>query len=164
MVGCLFYRPGGRVVGAPACRLILKKILQVKFFVFLVTMTDSLKDCKMLSTDAQIRYLVQWFHEWSDLQRSDFVPILAEKYANKAYVNGIVNSIANVNCQEKPMSLFECRVKLFREWFSQWSADQKESFLKQIKEIDSGFADKLNAELQNGISENHENGEGVLED
>ncbi|EFA06361.1 hypothetical protein TcasGA2_TC009237 [Tribolium castaneum] len=118
----------------------------------------------MLSTDAQIRYLVQWFHEWSDLQRSDFVPILAEKYANKAYVNGIVNSIANVNCQEKPMSLFECRVKLFREWFSQWSADQKESFLKQIKEIDSGFADKLNAELQNGISENHENGEGVLED
>ncbi|XP_044264163.1 uncharacterized protein C14orf119 isoform X2 [Tribolium madens] len=123
-------------------------------------MTDS-KDCKMLSTDAQIRYLVQWFHEWSDLQRSDFLPILAEKYANKAYVNGIVNSIANVNCQEKPMSLFECRVKLFREWFSQWSTDQKESFLKQIKEIDSSFADKLNAELQNGISEN---GEGVLED
>lgn len=76
------------------------------------------------------------------------------------------------------MSLFECRVgglfslndgfivallqvKLFREWFSQWSTEQKESFVKQIKEIDSSFADKLNAELQNGISEN---GDGVLED
>jgi hypothetical protein len=64
----------------------------------------------MLSTEAQMRYLIQWFHEWSDLQRSDFLPIMAEKYTNKAYVNGIVNSIANVNCREKPMSLFECRV------------------------------------------------------
>lgn len=64
----------------------------------------------MLSAEAQIRYLMQWFREWSELQRSDFLPIMAEKYVNKAYVNGIVNSISNVNCRDKPMSLFECRV------------------------------------------------------
>lgn len=66
----------------------------------------------MLSADAQIRYLIQWFHEWSDLQRQDFLPVMAEKYANKVYMNGIVNSISNVNCRDKPMSLFECRVIL----------------------------------------------------
>ncbi|KAH0817792.1 hypothetical protein GEV33_004996 [Tenebrio molitor] len=120
----------------------------------------------MLSTEAQMRYLIQWFHEWSDLQRSDFLPIMAEKYTNKAYVNGIVNSIANVNCREKPMSLFECRVKLFKEWFGQWSTEQKENFLKQISEIDTSFAEKLNGELRNGVSsEAHEtNGDAVLED
>ncbi|KAI4469127.1 hypothetical protein MML48_2g00000687 [Holotrichia oblita] len=64
----------------------------------------------MLGVDEQIRYLLQWFNEWSELQRSDFLPILSEKYSNKPYVNGIVNNIANVSCQEKPMSLFQCRV------------------------------------------------------
>lgn len=64
----------------------------------------------MLSIDAQIRYLVQWFNEWSDFERSDFLPVMAEKYANKTYVNGIVNNMSNINCQDKPMSLFQCRV------------------------------------------------------
>lgn len=64
----------------------------------------------MISAEAQIRYLVQWFNEWSELQRSDFLPVMAEKYANKTYVNGIVNSVSNINCRDKPMSLFECRV------------------------------------------------------
>ncbi|KAG5879117.1 hypothetical protein JTB14_031664 [Gonioctena quinquepunctata] len=121
----------------------------------------------MLSSEAQIRYLVQWFKEWSEFQRSDFLPIMAEKYVNKAYVNGIINSISNVDCREKPMSLFECRVKLFKEWFMQWSLEQKESFLTQISEIDSAFAEKLNVEIHNGDPHplNHEgNGEEILED
>ncbi|XP_056646587.1 uncharacterized protein C14orf119 [Diorhabda sublineata] len=121
----------------------------------------------MLSADAQIRYLVQWFQEWSELQRSDFLPILAEKYANKAYVNGIINSISNVDCRDKPMSLFECRVKLFKEWFIHWTADQKHNFISQISDIDTAFAEKLNEEIQNGVvhESNHQlNGEDILED
>lgn len=139
----------------------------------------------MLTAEAQIRYLIQWFHEWSELQRSDFLPIMAEKYSNKAYVNGIVNSISNVNCRDKPMSLFECRVnicnwffyrqiintfhaqvKLFKEWFAQWNTEHKENFLKQISEIDASFGEKLNAELENGIvhESNNVNGEALLED
>ncbi|KAF5271757.1 hypothetical protein FQA39_LY08080 [Lamprigera yunnana] len=123
-----------------------------------------------ISSDAQIRYLIQWFNEWSELQRSDFLPILAEKFSNKVYVNGIVNHMSAVNCQDKPMSLFECRIKLFKEWFGHWSSEQKDNFLKKIADIDSIFADKLNAELQNGIEngetdhENHTNGEVLLED
>ncbi|XP_050510360.1 uncharacterized protein C14orf119 [Diabrotica virgifera virgifera] len=122
----------------------------------------------MLSADAQIRYLVQWFQEWSEFQRSDFLPILAEKYANKAYVNGIINSISNVDCRDKPMSLFECRVKLFKEWFIHWTTEQKQNFLAQISDIDSVFAEKLNEEIQNGVvvHEPHQelNGEDILED
>ncbi|CAH1109727.1 unnamed protein product [Psylliodes chrysocephalus] len=121
----------------------------------------------MLSADAQIRYLVQWFQEWSEFQRSDFLPILAEKYANKAYVNGIVNSISNIDCRDKPMSLFECRVKLFKEWFIQWTAEQKHNFITQISEIDTKFAEKLNEEIQNGVAHDHNhevNEEEILED
>lgn len=48
----------------------------------------------------------------------------------------------------------------------QWNIEQKESFLSRISEIDSTFAEKLNAELENGVPHvNHGvNGEVVLED
>jgi len=101
-----------------------------------------------LNSNTQLRYLIQWFSEWSELQRSDFLPILAENYAHKAYVNGIVNSISNMNCRDKPMSLFECRIKLFKEWFTQWNIEMKEAYLKKIGEIDPNFMEKLNAEIE----------------
>lgn len=64
-----------------------------------------------LSPDAQLRYVVKWFQEWSELQRSDFIPILASKLANNgALVNGIVNHLSGLNCNGKPVSLFECQV------------------------------------------------------
>lgn len=61
----------------------------------------------MLSAETQIRYLLQWFQEWNELQRTDFLPIMIEKYANKYQVNGIETDEEN---DDKPMSLFECRV------------------------------------------------------
>nr|CAH7737702.1 unnamed protein product [Callosobruchus chinensis] len=115
-----------------------------------------------ISAEAQVRYLVQWFQEWSELQRSDFLPIMAEKYANRAYVNGIINSMSSVECRDKPMSLFECRVKLFREWFPAWTAEQKENFLTQITNLDTTFGEKLNSELENGVALT--NGDSGLEE
>lgn len=65
----------------------------------------------MLTNSAQFQYMVQWFEEWSEFQRQDFIPILAEKMSsNGAYVNGLVDAINSVNCQDKPMNLFQCRV------------------------------------------------------
>lgn len=65
-----------------------------------------------LSPEAEFRYIVQWFNEWSELQKDDFIPILVQflKDEKTVYVNGIVNSIANTNCNEKPLNLFQCRV------------------------------------------------------
>lgn len=66
-----------------------------------------------LSIDGELRYIIQWFNEWSDLQREDFLPILVEyltKDGQTHYMNGVVNSMAAATCDDKPMSLFQCRV------------------------------------------------------
>lgn len=115
-----------------------------------------------LTVDAQIRFMIQWFNEWSELQRSDFIPVMAENFAEQVHMNGLVNSIANIDTQDKPMSLFQCRIKLFKEWVPQWSSEQREHFVKKLEEIDPTFADKLKPEMQNGHVEL--NGENVLED
>lgn len=59
------------------------------------------------------------------------------------------------------------QVKLFKEWFIQWTAEQKHNFITQISEIDTKFAEKLNEEIQNGVAHDHNhevNEEEILED
>lgn len=71
-----------------------------------------------LTQDGEFRYIVQWFHEWSELQRDDFLPILVEyltKDGTGHYMNGVVNSLASATCTDKPMSLFQCRVRVLHQ-------------------------------------------------
>lgn len=74
-----------------------------------------------LSIDGEFRYIIQWFNEWSELQRDDFVYVLVEyltrdlgEGGSSTYLNGIVNSLATSGVQDKPMSLFQCRVTIFK--------------------------------------------------
>lgn len=68
-----------------------------------------------LSVDGELRYIIQWFNEWSELQREDFLPIVVEyltKDRGALYMNGVVNSLSAASFEEKPMSLFQCRVSI----------------------------------------------------
>lgn len=68
-----------------------------------------------LSVDAELRFIIQWFNEWSELQREDFLPILVEYLTKDGpghYMNGVVNSMTVSTIADKPMSLFQCRVRL----------------------------------------------------
>lgn len=70
----------------------------------------------ILSVEGELRYIIQWFNEWSELQREDFLPILVDYLTKDGpghYMNGIVNSLAATACTDKPMSLFQCRVRSF---------------------------------------------------
>lgn len=70
----------------------------------------------VLTTESEFRYLVQWFNEWSELQRDDFLPILVDyltKDSPAVYVNGIISGLAGSTCSDKPMSLFQCRVSFY---------------------------------------------------
>jgi Domain of unknown function (DUF4508) len=49
-----------------------------------------------------MNYLLAWFQHWSDLQREDFVAVLAETVASKhehEHINGLVNGVADMNCR-----------------------------------------------------------------
>ena len=76
-----------------------------------------------LSGDQRMNYFLAWFNQWSELQKSDFVKVLAQKMAGGSattFINGDVSDefdSLNVNGGDhakKPPSLFTCQVKLFR--------------------------------------------------
>lgn len=105
-----------------------------------------------LTTDGELRYVVQWFGEWSDFQREDFVPYLVSYLSQQAggavYVNGLISAMAQINPgQDKPMSLFQCRVKLFNEWCIKWPEEFKTKLLERLEQIDSTFSTRVRTEL-----------------
>lgn len=111
-----------------------------------------------LTVDREFHYIVQWFTEWSDFQREDFVPVVASYLAKTSpaggpvYVNGIISGMAKVTGQDKPMSLFQCRVKLFNEWTAKWPESQRDKLLERLGEIDPKFARHVQQELTDPAS------------
>lgn len=105
-----------------------------------------------LSGDGQMNYFLAWFNTWSELQKSDFVPVLAGKMANATNggggggAGGLSTELAGLDLTAaapgKPPSLFACQVKLFRDWFAGWSDDQKNYLVMRLKDIDGEFFEK----------------------
>ncbi|XP_043654525.1 uncharacterized protein LOC122620910 [Drosophila teissieri] len=130
-----------------------------------------------LSIDGEFRYIIQWFNEWSELQRDDFVYVFVEYLArgsssssSDGQMNGLVNSLANAAVQDKPMSLFQCRIKLFREWSPKWPIEFKCKLQEKISEIDAKVGEKIINELRgphsahNGDVAVHLNANGASEE
>lgn len=100
-----------------------------------------------LSGDQRMNYFLAWFNQWSELQKKDFVKVLAEKMSGgSTAINGNMSDefdSLNINGggenAKKPPSLFSCQVKLFREWFSGWSDDQKNYLVMRLQAIDGEF-------------------------
>ncbi|ALC45464.1 CG12948 [Drosophila busckii] len=114
-----------------------------------------------LSVDGEFRYIVQWFNEWSELQRDDFVYVFVEYLtkdtsggdvdagaAGGVYMNGVVNALATSGVQDKPMSLFQCRIKLFRQWSPKWPIEFKAKLQEKINELDPKVGEKIINELK----------------
>ncbi|KAM7359742.1 uncharacterized protein ACRADG_001176 isoform 1-T3 [Cochliomyia hominivorax] len=133
-----------------------------------------------LTIDGEFRYIVQWFNEWSELQRDDFVPILV-KYITGSCTNedddndelAAVAATTPVNMNGlpndlefngRPMSLFQCRIKLFNQWNRRWPLEFKEKLQQKITEIDVKVGEKikmalnpnLNGSLTNGYASNEQ--------
>lgn len=112
----------------------------------------------VLSNEAQLRYITEWFQEWSEMQRGDFLTVLLERCGPAPLVNGLLPGMENLGCKEdsnRPPSLFQCRIKLFREWSNNWSQQEKDSLLVSIKNIDPAFAEKYEEKLSTLTEDDH---------
>ncbi|KAM3962499.1 uncharacterized protein C14orf119 [Aphomia sociella] len=101
-----------------------------------------------LTSEAQLRYMLQWFGEFSELQREDFLPVLAAARGDKP--DQLAATLATLSCQDKPVSLFQCRIKLFNEWYPTWAEEEQDRLVKGVSDMDSDFGAKLQDILING--------------
>ncbi|KAF4523768.1 hypothetical protein B566_EDAN013596 [Ephemera danica] len=95
------------------------------------------------TNDDQIRYVATWFAEWSEMQRGDFVAVLAQSFASTSCQ---LNGIADMSL--RPPSLFQCRIKLFREWAVGWGPTERAQFIERLAAIDSEFVEQYEQALK----------------
>ncbi|XP_073950485.1 uncharacterized protein C14orf119 isoform X2 [Choristoneura fumiferana] len=105
-----------------------------------------------LTSEAQLRYLLQWFGEFSELQREDFLPVLSA--ASGGNTDQLAATLAALSCEDKPVSLFQCRIKLFNEWYPTWTAEERDRLVAGVTETDPDFGKKLQDILTNGLQMN----------
>ena len=70
------------------------------------------------TTQDQVRYLSEWFNTWSELQRDDFLPVLAQALAPAANLNGLIGGVTSMNVTGRPPSLFDCQVRKCGSYFN----------------------------------------------
>jgi len=113
-----------------------------------------------LTANQQLNYMLAWFQDWSDLQKEDFVPVLAGKMSSRwaqeqekgkeVTINGVTEQMDKLAASIRHVSLFQCQVKLFKEWVMAWSDDQKNYLILRLKEIDQTFSKKYEHYLEFG--------------
>ena len=117
------------------------------------------------SQPQQLSFVTGWFAAWSELQRQDFAPALAQKLEPRLYVNGLIGGLERLG---RPPSIFQCQVKLFQEWSDGWSPEQRAELRALLVAADAEFGRKLEAALQeaNEDGERQESGRnsGMSED
>ena len=95
-----------------------------------------------LTRSEELNYLVNWFSEFSEMQKSDFFKIIVKKYAGSVVdENTITNALLSLKLTDRPPTIFHCRMKLFDEWFTNWSDEDKENLLLRLRNLDSQFMD-----------------------
>ena len=73
------------------------------------------------NAEREITSVIHWFKSWSDFQKQDFLKNLVEK-AVPQKVSTLFDAMTSLNVQDKPPSIFKCQLKLFDQWFCEWSA------------------------------------------
>lgn len=100
----------------------------------------------------QLQYLLEWFQEFSSLQKEDFLHILTDKYS-QCNLSTFPESLGSLQVGDRPPSIFQCRMKLFTEWFNNWSDEEKAELLIRLKMSDKNFMMKFEEIVANCVAE-----------
>ncbi len=90
------------------------------------------------------------------MQRGDFLPILIQKFHDKEQINGLIPSMDACSVESRPPSIFECRIKLFKEWSDTWSEAERQQLLNELRSIDEEFVEKFAAQVSGNAKPNEE--------
>src|SRR5690606_12677916 len=61
----------------------------------------------------------------------------------------LTNGFEKLSFTDRP-SIFSCRMKLFDQWFAEWTAEQKQQMLERMRNIDGDFVSKLELAISSG--------------
>jgi len=83
---------------------------------------------------------------WTRAQQDEFMTDLV----HKAVPNKLITIVDSMNCMavdDDEQTMFACQLRLFSQWFSAWTDDQRNSFLGRLSDVDTTFVDMFNSKI-----------------
>lgn len=93
--------------------------------------------------EKEIQCSLHWFDGWSEMQKQDFMKDLIEK-AVPMKVSTLFDAMNSLNVKDKPPTIFQCQLKLFSQWFNEWTDQERNEFMRQLEIKDAIFVSKFN--------------------
>lgn len=92
--------------------------------------------------EQEISSVVNWFTQWRRFQLQDFMANLVNK-AVPPDVDSLFDAMQAFNVKDKPLTMFQCQLKLFNSWFQSWSEKERETFLRRLAEKNPAFVEEF---------------------
>ncbi|XP_059148309.1 uncharacterized protein C14orf119-like isoform X4 [Physella acuta] len=96
------------------------------------------------NTEKEMECVSHWFRSWTTYQKEDFLKDLLNRLVPN-YLDSLFSSMGALKVKDKPPSIFECQLKLFDQWFSQWTDADRSNFIIQLQCIDPDFVAHFNS-------------------
>ena len=96
--------------------------------------------------ETQMSIVMHWFANWTCLQRDEFMSDLVHKAVPNKLLT-IVNSMSSLGVTDCEQTMFACQLRMFGQWFSAWTDDERNSFLERLSVVDTTFVDLLNCKI-----------------
>ena len=62
-------------------------------------------------------------------------------------VDALFDAMDSLNVRDRPPSIFQCQMKLFTQWFEEWSPKDRNVFMNKLQQMDPVFIQTFNEKL-----------------
>lgn len=104
----------------------------------------------LFNSEKEMQCILNWFLNWNSFQRGEFMKQLVDK-AVPSNVDSLFDAMNSLNVKDKPPTIFQCQLKLFDQWFDEWSVNDRQDLLLKIHCIDPEFVRQFNENTGNAM-------------
>ncbi|PIK54385.1 hypothetical protein BSL78_08703 [Apostichopus japonicus] len=102
--------------------------------------------------EQEISTVVHWFTQWRRFQLQDFMTDLVNK-AVPPDVDSLFDAMQNFHVKDKPPTMFQCQLKLFSQWFNNWSEKERDTFVRHLGEKNPAFVQEFHTIVANRLQQ-----------
>lgn len=123
-------------------QILIRIIINFTYILYLFRLLISMS---LTPEEQEIRTIQHWFHNWSESQRQEFFKVLVADI--KPDVQDLENGIQSLTFLKQTPTTFQCQIRQFSLWFSNWSLEGKKKFEIKLLEIDPDFVFSLSEKI-----------------
>ncbi|XP_069094311.1 uncharacterized protein C14orf119 homolog isoform X1 [Pleurodeles waltl] len=97
-------------------------------------------------TANEMKSALHWFSCWSHSQRERFLQDLVAK-AVPGKICLLLEGLGRLGMDDQSPNIFQCQLRLWDQWFANWTEDERNEFLRRLEECDPNFVARFYKEV-----------------